>query len=396
MIDLEQLTEKYLDKIIEHRRYIHSHPEVSLKEAGTAKYIAEALKDMGLTPNTNIGGNGVVAIIEGRRPGKCIGLRADFDALPMQEVTGLPYASQNDGVCHSCGHDSHAAMLLGCAYILNELRNEFDGTVKLVFQPAEESPLEGGAPDMIADGVLENPHVDAMIGQHVWPSLATGTVGLRNGAMFGASDRFFLTVKGRSAAGSSPEDGIDAIVIAANVINALQTIVSRNVSPMDSSVVTIGTISGGDRYNILANSVYMEGTCRSVTQETRDSMADRIEKVVKGVTEALGGEYEFQYCRGYSPTINDPAMFQMVYDTMKEQLGESARILDKAELGGEDFSYFCEKVPSVYYFLGCRPAEIPYAEFPPLHHGGFNMDERCIPIGTEMMVRTALRFLGAL
>ena len=184
---------------------------------------------------------------------------------------------------------------------------------------------------MIADGVLENPHVDAMIAQHVWTSLETGTIGLRNGAMFGASDRFFLTVKGQSAPGSAPEDDIDAIVIAANVINSLQTIVSRNVSPMDSTVVTIGTISGGDRYNILANSVTMEGTFRNVTPKTRECMAERIEKVVEDVTKALGGDYEFQYCRGYSPTINHPDMVQLVRQTclsIDSQTHKSPKFLD--------------------------------------------------------------------
>jgi len=395
-MEIKALVEKYLDKIVEHRRYIHQHPEISLEEENTARYIADSLEKMGISAQRNIGGHGVVAIIEGRQPGKCVGLRADFDALSMPEVTGLPYASVNEGVCHSCGHDVHAAMLLGCAYILKEMKDKFNGTVKLIFQPAEESPLEGGAPDMIADGVMENPHVDAMIGQHVWPTLETGTVGMRNGAMFGASDRFFLTVKGQSAAASAPDEGVDALVVAANLICAMQTIVSRNISPLESAVVTIGTIAGGNRYNILADSIKMEGTCRSVSPKTRDSMPARIERVIKGVTEALGGQYEFEYRKGYSPTINDPGMFELAYNTAKEFLGEKALILENPELGGEDFSYFCEKVPSIYYFLGCRPAEIPYENFSPLHHGGFNLDENAIPVGTEMMIRTALKFLGAI
>lgn len=233
------------------RRYLHQHPELSHQEVNTAAYIAAQLREMGLSPRTGVGGNGVVAVIEGKAPGKCVALRADFDALPIVEATGLPFSSENEGVCHACGHDMHTAGLLGAARVLCDLRSEFSGCVKLVFQPAEEDVLDSGAVKMIEDGVLENPKVDAMFGQHIWPYYPVGKVAIRDGAMMASSDRFHITIRGKASHGSAPESGIDAIAAAAQVISALQTIVSRRVSPLDSAVVTIGTIHGGARYNVI-------------------------------------------------------------------------------------------------------------------------------------------------
>lgn len=393
MKNIRTLIDKYYDKVVAYRRHIHAHPELSMEETGTARFIAEQLRAIGLTPVEGVGGNGVVAVVEGARPGRCVGLRADIDALPIQETTGLPYASQNEGVSHSCGHDMHTAMLLGCAHVLYELRGEMTGAAKLVFQPAEESVLSGGAPDMIADGVLENPFVDAMLGQHIWPSLPTGTAAIRNGPMMASSDRFFITVKGKSSHGSAPEEGVDAVAIAAQVVTALQTIVSRNVSPIDSAVVTVGTIHGGDRYNVVAGEVKMEGTCRNLNPAVRDRMPARIEGIVRGVTEGMGGRYEFTYCRGYSPTVNDAGMFALVYGVMKEQLGENAQIPASPALGGEDFSFYCEQRPSAFFWLGCRDPQIPFERCAPIHNGGLCPQEESMKIGMEVMIRSALRFL---
>ena len=314
---ISALVEKYWDKVKEHRYYMHTHPELSHYEKNTAAYIAETLKKMGLSPKENIGGYGVTAVIEGKGEGKCVGLRADFDALPITECTGVPFASENPGVMHACGHDAHAAMLLGAAYVLNEIRDEFAGKVKLVFQPSEEDAAGSGAKAMIADGCLEDPHVDAMFGQHVWPNLPYGKVGVRNGAMMASSDRFFITIKGKNSHGSAPENGIDAIVIAAQVISALQTIVSRNVGPLDSAVVTIGTIHGGNRYNVIADEVKMEGTCRNLNPVIRNTMPDRIGNIVRGVSESMGGSCDFKYMKCYSPTVNDPEKFAIVRDSIE-------------------------------------------------------------------------------
>lgn len=391
MKDIKSVINNYLDKIISYRRHIHENPELSHEESETAAFIAKTLREMGLEPVTGIGGNGVTAVINGKGPGKCVGLRADFDALPIQETTGLPFASKKPGVSHSCGHDMHTAMLLGAAHVLLEMKDEFSGCVKLVFQPAEEDVLNCGAAPMIADGVLENPHVDAMIGQHVWPQYPVGTAAIRNGAMMASSDRFHITVKGKSSHGSAPEDGVDAIVIAAQVINALQTIVSRKVSPRDAAVVSIGTIHGGDRYNVIANEVKLEGTCRNLNPAVRNLMPERITAIAKGVAEAMGGSCEVEYFKGYSPTVNDPEMFKLVHGVMKDVIGDKAVVPEMSALGGEDFSFYCEKIPCAFFWLG---VQTPESEFYPIHNGGFNPSEAAVPFGIEIAVRSALEFLA--
>ncbi len=391
MKDIQAIIKTHFEQIVAYRRHIHQNPELSHEETQTAAFIAQKLKEMGLEPTTGVGGNGVTAVIQGAGPGKCVGLRADFDALPIQETTGLPFASQKPGVSHSCGHDMHAAMLLGAAHVLLAMKDEFSGCVKLVFQPAEEDVLNCGAAPMIRDGVLENPKVDAMIGQHVWPQFPVGTAAIRNGAMMASSDRFHITVHGKSSHGSAPEDGVDAIVIASQVINALQTIVSRKVSPRDSAVVTIGTIHGGDRYNVIANQVKLEGTSRNLSPEVRNKMPERITQIASGVAEAMGGSCEVEYFKGYSPTVNDPDMFQVVYGAMKEVVGEGAHQPEMPALGGEDFSYYCEKVPSAFFWLG---VQTPGHPFFPIHNGSFLPDENAMPIGIEIAVRSALAFLA--
>ena len=392
MEDIKGLIAKHWEAVQQHRYWLHAHPELSHEEKNTAAYIAQALRDMGLEPRENIGGYGVTAVIEGRGPGKCVGLRADFDALPIEECTGLPYSSQTPGVAHSCGHDAHTAMLLGAAYVLLDLRDQFDGAVKLVFQPSKEDAAGSGAKAMVADGVLENPKVDAMFGQHVQPEYPTGKIAVRNGVMNAASDRFFITIHGKNSHGSAPENGIDAIVIAAQVISALQTIVARNVGPLDSAVVTIGTIRGGNRYNVIADEVVLEGTCRNLNLAVRDAMPQRIENIVKGVTEGMGGSCDFKYVTGYSPMVNNPTLFPLAKRVLAEVVGEDGIVCpENASLGGEDFCFYGEKVPSFYYWTGVRGEGQPYY---PLHNGHFTPDEAALPIGMEVLVTSALRFLA--
>lgn len=392
MKQVHELVAKYQAKAVEHRRWLHAHPELSGKEKNSAAYIAGVLREMGLQPTEGVGGYGVTAVIEGTGEGKCAGLRADFDALPVRECTGLPFASENEGVGHACGHDMHAAMLLGAAYVLRELKDRFPGRVKLVFQPSEEVATASGAKAMIADGVLENPHVDAMFGQHVWPQIDVGQVGTRNGAMMASSDRFFITVKGKGSHGSRPEDGVDAIVIAAQIVTALQTIVSRNVGPLDSAVVSIGSIHGGGAYNVIADEVKLEGTCRNLNPAIRNAMPERMENIIRGVAEGLGGSYEFRYVRCYSPTVNDPQMFEIVRDAIVETVGQENLLLpEHSALGGEDFSFYCEKVPSAFFWLGCHGEGKPYY---PIHNGCFAPEEDAMPVGMEVMVTSALKFLN--
>ena len=380
------------DSVIAHRRWLHAHPELSGQEKETAAYIADALRKMGLGPKENVGGYGVVAVIKGRKGGKCVGLRADFDALSIQEETGLPYASKNPGISHACGHDMHTAMLLGVAEVLSGMKGEFTGAVKLIFQPSEENAADSGARKMIADSVLENPRVDAIFAQHVSPSYPTGSIALNEGAMSASSDRFFITVKGKSSHGSAPESGVDAVTMGAHVITALQTIVSRAVSPLDSVVLTIGKVTAGSRYNIIAEECFMEGTCRTLNPRVQEQLPARMEAIIKGVTEGMGGAYQFEYVKGFIPTVNAPGEFALARDTAQALLGHDCVIIpDKAAMTGEDFSFFLKEIPGAFYWLGCQKPDTP---FYPLHNNRFAPDEAAIPVGMEVMLSTALAYLS--
>ena len=306
--EIRELAHKYGGRVVEWRRRIHRQPELSRQEERTSALAAEVLSGLGLEVRSRVGGHGVVGLLRGGGgDGRTVALRADMDALPMCEETGLPYASEVDGVMHACGHDTHTAMLLGAACVLSELRDGLRGNVKFIFQPAEELNPTGGAPGMIADGVLEDPHVDALFALHVWPGYETGRIVARAGPQMGASDRIYLTVEGKTAHGSAPHQGVDAIVIAAQVVSGLQTLVSRTVAPLDSAVVTIGTIRGGYRYNVIADRVELEGTVRTLAPDTQGALPGLIERTAQGIARALGGDCKVTYVKGYPPTVNDPA-----------------------------------------------------------------------------------------
>ena len=391
-MDIRANAHELSEEMLAWRRDFHAHPELSNNEFRTTEKIVELLESFGCDSVERPLPTGAVALIKGGKPGKCVALRADFDALPIVEATGLPFSSENEGVCHACGHDMHTAGLLGAARVLCDLRSEFSGCVKLVFQPAEEDVLDSGAVKMIADGVLENPKVDAMFGQHIWPYYPVGKVAIRDGAMMASSDRFHITIRGKASHGSAPESGIDAIAAAAQVISALQTIVSRRVSPLDSAVVTIGTIHGGARYNVIADTVKLEGTCRNLNPEVRNKMEERIRAIVEGVCGGMGASGELEYFRGYSPTVNSHELFPFALETIREVVGEeNAVIPESSALGGEDFSFYCERVPSIFFWTGILS---PGAEVYPLHNGGLNPDEKALPIAIEVMTRCALKFLA--
>lgn len=391
MKQAEILLTEYEQTMLSHWKWLHAHPELSGQEAQTAAYVAQQLRGMGLEPQEGVGGHGVIALIQGGKPGKCLALRADMDALPITEQTGVPFASQNPGVMHACGHDAHTAMLLGAAHVLTQLKDELCGCVKLIFQPSEETSDNSGAKRMIAAGALEHPHVDAIIGQHVNPNRPTGTVTLLDGTMSAASDRFFITIKGRSCHASKPNQGVDAIVVGAQIITALQTIVSRNVNPTDSCVITIGKVTGGTRYNVVAGECAMEGTCRNLNPEVRDTMPQRMEQIIRGITHGMGAEYEFRYVKGYSPIINDPAMFQLVHDTAAALLGTDHIAVPELSLGGEDFSFYAEQVPAVFYRMGCHKEGTPIW---PVHNEHFLPDEQALFHGAHVMAASALNFLS--
>ncbi len=393
---VERLTKQCIPEMTEYRRHIHADPELSGEEERTSVYVAGILRGMGLKVREGIGGYGVSAVIEGRAEGRCVALRADMDALSIREETGLSYASRNDGVMHACGHDCHTAMLLGAARVLTQMRDSFDGSVKLIFQPSEENSISSGAKAMIADGILMDPPVDAVFGQHVRPGCPVGSVLIKSGPCTAASDRFFITVEGKNAHGSAPDEGTDAIVAAAQAVTALQTVISRNVSPLSSSVLTIGKISGGERYNVIPEKVEMEGTCRNTDPAVRDRMPELMERAVRGAVESAGAGYRFRYIRGFSPTVNDAELTRMVLDMIPRSVpGVTAHPEDACRMTGEDFSFYSEHVPSVFYWLGCDGGNAGRSEIP-LHSSCFSPSEDVLPVGCRMFTHCALEYLSAI
>lgn len=392
--NLSSIVERHTQRVLDLRCQIHRNPELSNNERNTAALVASLLSQAGLEVISGVGGNGVLALLRGKIEGPCVALRADMDALPMEEKTGHPCASAVKGVMHACGHDVHTAMLLGAAFVLSEARNELAGTVKFIFQPAEEANPTGGAPGMISDGVLDNPRVDAIYGMHVWPSLKTGIVGTCEGPIMGASDRLFLTVRGKGAHGSEPENGVDAIAIAAQIITALQTVVSRKVSPLEAAVVSIGTIRGGNRYNVIADEVNLEGTVRTINSEIQEKIPLWIEDIANCVARGMGGECEIEYVKGYPPLINNPETTKKAFSALEKTIGKENIVkVQKPALGGEDFAFFSREVPAQFLWLGCRPEGVEKEDMPPLHNNRFLPDENAIPIGIEVLVACALEQL---
>lgn len=388
---VEELINKELDLIINIRRDIHAHPELGMNEHRTAQVIFDNLKDFGLKIKTGVGNTGVVALLEGKNPGKTLLLRADMDALPMDELTDLPFKSENKGVMHACGHDMHTSILLGTARVLSQMREYINGNIKFVFQPAEECNPTGGANYMIEDGVLDNPKVDGAVALHVW-DLPLGKVGVKPGAMMAQSDRIFIKIKGKSAHGAAPHQGADAIVAAGYVITALQTIVSRNINPLDSAVVTLGVIKGGYRYNVVPDEVNIEGTVRTFAPHVSKVMPIRIEDVIKNVCYALGCNYEFKYVNGYPLTYNDENLTEIVMKGLKNSMGDENIIIpDKPATGAEDFSFFSKHVPCTFMWLGCK-SDINEQCFV-LHNPKLICDERAIPIGIKDLCGVAMEFL---
>jgi amidohydrolase len=377
-------------KLVEMRRHLHQHPELGFQEVNSAKYIAEHLSRLGIEFKAGIAGTGIAGLIKGKRPGKTIALRADMDALPISEQTGQPYASRNEGVMHACGHDGHMACLLGAATILSQLNGDFAGNIKLIFQPAEEGP--GGAKPMIDEGVLEG--VDAIVGCHVWFDLPVGTIGFKYGAAMACLDAIDVTIIGKGGHGAYPHQTVDSIVVASQVISALQTISSREVSPVEPVVVTIGTISGGQAYNIIADQVTMKGTVRAMSPELRATLPERIERIIANVTKAMRAEYQFKYHFGYPPLINDEAMTGFVENIARKIVGEGKVIrVTQPTMGGEDMAYYLEKVPGTFAWVGMqnRDKGISY----PHHTAKFDIDEDALVTATQLLVLSAIEYLGA-
>ena len=348
------------DQIISWRRYFHENPELSFQEFNTAKKITSELKSMGYKPKTKIGRTGVITDLNFGE-GPVIGFRADMDALPIQETSGLPFASKNDGVMHACGHDGHVAMLLATAKIMSQKSNQYNGTIRFIFQPAEEG--QGGARYMIEDGCLDG--VDEIYGIHVWNYQPFGEVGVKSGPVMASADLFDIKIKGIGGHGAAPQGTVDAIIVASHLVQALQTIISRNTNPLDSTVITVGKINGGHNFNIIADEVNLSGTTRAYSEQNRILIKSRMKEIIKGIASMYNAHIELDYKDGYPPTINHKNQSKTVLEAAKLVVGEKAGS-PYLSMGGEDFSYYLQKIPGCFFFVGSAPNKQKLFETP--HH----------------------------
>ena len=382
---LKTLVEAEKEWIINLRRKLHRIPEDGFKEFKTQRVIMDTLEQIGIPYMTER--TWVIGLIEGNAPGETVALRADMDALPMVEPEGCDFRSEHEGMMHACGHDAHVAMALGAAKVLYGLRDQIHGNVKLLFQPAEES--EGGAEPMVKAGAMENPHVDRVYGLHVMPTLPVGKIETRMGTLNASTDTVKITVRGKAGHGAYPDLGTDAIVCAAQVITALQTVVSRNVSPLQSAVLTIGVIEGGTAQNIICDEVRMRGTLRTANADLRAMMKERIAAIAQNVAMGMGCEAEVNVIPGYAALVNDLNEASRVKRVAGQLFGEE-NVVEKAapSMGGEDFSFFSDCAPGAFFHVGCVSPE--WMPAPPLHSRDFRIDENCLTIGTLMHVALVL------
>lgn len=374
--------EALLPSILELRRDLHQHPELGFEEQRTSGRVTDKLRALGLEPLTGIAGTGVAAVIEGEHPGPTLLLRADMDALPVQEETGLPFASQVPGKMHACGHDMHTAILLGAAELLQAARSRLHGRVKLVFQPAEEGP--GGALPMIQEGVLQQPQVDFALGLHLWSQEPLGYVGVQAGPMMASADTFRVIVQGRGGHAACPHLCADPIVAAAAMIGSLQTLVSRSTDPFDTAVVSVTRMQAGSADNIIPELAEFGGTIRAFREPVRNALAARLQELVEGQARALGVEARVEYRRGYPPLVNHESMCRWVHSAAA---GMGLTTSPFSTMGGEDMAYFLQQVPGAFFFLGAAP-EDPALRFPH-HHPRFQLHEGVVPIAVEMFLRCA-------
>ena len=377
--------------LVEWRRKLHQKPELAFQEQITAEFVKRKLEQWNIPCQTEIAKTGIVATIAGDRPGKVLAIRADMDALPIQEANEVAYRSQHEGKMHACGHDGHTAIALGTAYYLSQHR-DWAGTVKIIFQPAEEGP--GGAKPMIEAGVLRNPNVDAIIGLHLWNNLPLGTVGVRPGALMAAVECFRATILGKGGHGAMPDQTVDSIVVASQIINALQTIVSRNVKPLDAAVVTVGELHAGTALNVIADSAKMSGTIRYFNPELENLIRERLKAIIANICQMHGAEYELDHWRLYPPTINDRDIAELVRSVASDVVETPVGVVPECQtMGGEDMSFFLNEVPGCYFFLGsANPAKgLAY----PHHHPRFDFDETALGMGVEMFVRCVEKFLAS-
>jgi amidohydrolase len=384
-------SESIKEELIQIRRTLHANPELGYKELETSDLIAEKLNTLGIEVKRGIGGTGVLGILKGGKPGKTVMLRADMDALQMPELNDVPYKSKNEGLMHGCGHDSHITWLLGAATILADMKDDIQGIVKFIFQPAEEGLM--GAVKCIEDGILENPPVDAVFGAHVWPNIESGKIGIRNGSLMSGPDDITITIHGKGGHSAEPHNTNDPIAMACQVYMGLQTIVSRRVDPTESVVIAIATFNGGEAKTVIPDDVVMTGTARVVCNKMREELPKRIESIVKGITEAHGGSYTLDYEKKFPVLINTPSEYLKVRETCELMLGEENVIeLENPSMASEDFAYYLEEVPGAFFFVGTRNEEKGLTG--KLHNSYFNIDEDILHKTSALFAELALQYLN--
>jgi amidohydrolase len=395
--------DRVLPQIVQLRHQIHQNPELGNREVETARLVASHLQALGIEVRTGVAHTGVVGVLRGGRPGPVVAIRADMDALPVTEETDLPwkstkratYLDQEVGVMHACGHDIHVAVQLGVASVLAAMRADLPGTVKFIFQPAEEGPPpgeDGGARMMVREGALDNPRPAAIFGLHSFAQMDVGTLGYRSGPMLAAVDHFRIDIRGRQAHGARPELAIDPIVMASQVVLALQTIRSRNLSPLEPSVVTVGIVRGGTRFNIIPGEVHLEGTARTYNPDVRDTIERRMREILQGITAASGGSFTLDYERNTPATLNHARLTAWAVPVLKRAVGEAKVVEVEPAMGGEDFAYFANEVPGFFFRLGQVAAGTTSGDH---HTPTFRADDTAIPVGMRAMTRLVLDFLSS-
>ena len=398
---IDKAISKNLNTIIDLRHQIHQYPELGNREFKTAKLVAEHLRSLGIEVETDIAYTGVVGVLKGNKPGPVVAVRADMDALPVTEETDLPFKStvkttyldKEVGVMHACGHDIHTSVQLGVASVLASMKRSLPGTVKFIFQPAEEGPPpgeEGGAELMLKEGVFDNPKPSAVFGLHTHAALAVGELGLTIGPAMAAVDQFIITIKGKQSHGAYPHKSVDPIIMATEVVTAFQTIRSRSLSPLEPSVVTVGIIRGGERFNIIPEEVHLEGTVRTYNPEVQDMVEKRMNEILKGITLAYGGSFELNYDRGTPATINDPELCKQMIPTLERVVGKDNLKMMDPVMGGEDFAIFANEVPGIYYRLGVVK---PGTTSGWIHTPTFRADDSCLEVGIRAMSNLVVDYL---
>lgn len=387
MVDIQQLVADQKDRIVKLRRDLHRIPETAYTEKKTSAYVANYLNSLELEVKTGIARYGVVGLMKTGRPGPTLMIRADMDALPLKENTGLAFASEHEGVMHACGHDAHMAMVLGAATVFTKIKDELAGHIKFLFQPAEEGP--GGAKPMVEAGVMESPTVDYCIACHMWPDIAEGTIGVRPGPFMAAMDRFDIKIKGKGGHGAMPHVCVDALEVGTQVVNALQRIVSRQMDPLDPTVVTVGTFHAGTAFNIIPAEAELSGTTRTFNPDIWNTWEARIEKVVRHVCESMGSDFEIKYSQGYPVTINDESMAEIVRRCAGKVVGEDRVVVPQKTMGGEDFAFYMQKSKGCYFALGVgREAAAS------VHNPAFDFNEDVMLLGVQTHCRIGLELLG--